>query len=440
MNEKSETSQPVSLATTEITTAQLMTKGQIPEVLRKAESRVSTLPGRQTMNSIFRISRSANKIHQIVHPASADWDDDNDDLDDENSEDNESEDDDYVEDIREGDEPLSKQECDQLVSHHHNDTLHDVTSHSNAADEFDGMDHLIPLKEARDKNAVRYMMLPERIEPGSLATSNSVTIGEQAGGKAGPHSRTLKEGAPVPEKVTPISKLEPNITTNQPAQSTTKTSVPLASTSSSDLGAEKRTTQAQAKVDPLAPTAAAPYGYKIVTVKKPDGTIAKVKRPLKEAETAQIPVNKTFPMRDKAVTRPSTQKGATTDSPEVTSSTHESAALSSPSVAPQSISFSEDIEAASSFHSQPVETKENYSKTTKPSHTPKKQIMEQSEVQVTEKELEQADSPYSSALAQDEHFRSAHIVAKIAKLIVWIIGIMLPLFFLGKQQNNVTSA
>lgn len=314
-----------------------------------------------------------------------------------------------------------------------------MTSHSNAANGLDGMDHLVPLKEARDPNSGRYKLLPEKIEPGSLATSNSVTMTEQTKGKSTSLFVTLAEAAPTPEKVTPIPEIKPVTIQQQPPQTATTSSPPIARTQSFDLGVESQTAPAHGKVNPLGPTAAAPYGYKIVTVKKPDGTIVKVKRPLKEGEQQSTIAKKTNLTSDKkTVTQPSTHGVATRNTTTKSGSPAmlEKAAHTSPSLVPESTNHVMCIEAAPTSVRlsvlPPTLIKETTLETSKLAAISEKQIGQDNKVHVTEKELEQAGNPRQIDLAQDNGSKSARRVAKIAKLIVWTVGIMFPLFFLGK--------
>lgn len=132
------------------------------------------------------------------------------------------------------------------------------------------------------------------------------------------------------------------------------------------------------KVDPLAPSAAAPFGYKMVTVKKPDGTIAKVRRPLKEGETPPAP------------TPPKTADKTSTD-PEKDTSLAIDTNLAAPATA---------------------------------------ESADKRAVQVTEKELTSPSNPTQATHAADK-YKGARTAARILKFLFWIVAISFPLFFLA---------
>ena len=285
---------------------------------------------------------------------------------------------------------------------------------------------------ATPSHVARYQFSPEK--PDSLTAPKGPPKSEQTGVRAtqlpaASHPKTLNAPATVAtvdsgtaklatqhdpavlvsDELTSVPTLKPIVAAQaRPEQSTVK-SLPAAATTQSST-----TPPSQHKVDPLAPTVAAPYGYKIITVKRPDATIAKVKRPLKQGEQATS-------VSTKALTRPSAQKSTTTTTDNADSRAVleiKEKVTSTLPTAPRTISDTKDAEVSPS--------KTVTSTTTKLPDVSEKDI---GGVQVIEKELE---SPTTSQAATGELFKGARRFAKVVKVFIWTVAIIFPLFFLGK--------
>lgn len=86
------------------------------------------------------------------------------------------------------------------------------------------------------------------------------------------------------------------------------------------------------------------------------------------------------------------------------------------------------IEAALTSTRQFVPVKEPMAITTKVPETSNSKI---DGIQTTEKELKSGVNALTPASTQDDQFKTARKVEKIAKIMIWTIGIMFPLTFLG---------
>lgn len=444
MSEKHQHQELVKPITTTTNPAKMPVESKSTEVTSKEHRAAAYMPSQSTVNTVYKLSRSANRVHQLIDPSSADWDDDDDDdddndddddSDDENDEDDdEDEDGEDIDDLRHGDEPLSEQD------HHDIASQHSATPSTPLADAISsGIEH------SRDPTAVRYNITPAKVEPEpttqvkslptTLPTStpttstpavktnpaSTSTTSSVAGPKASAVTKTTGTASP---KVTPL--LSPPPETKQPSPSSqppsgVSTAKPAQATTSPSSTAAPRNSAcpAPAKVDPLAPTAAAPYGYKIVTVRKPDGTTTKVKRPLKEGEKAPEPATKPAAKSTKPKTQPTAEK-------KITTPTTDPAALpvvnekATTTLASTEISSNVDnVKAAPTPTPQPAALKEVSANTTKAP-------------QVTEKELEEGSGLQPAPAPTEEWFKGARTVAKVIKFVIWVFCILLPLFFLGK--------
>lgn len=399
---------------------------------QKGKKRSSTGSGRRTRDTIYNLTSSISKVHRVVHPSSADYDDDDDDNDDDDDDDDDQEEDEDVEDMKEGDEPLPQQH-------------HDQTASDQAIGTSSGVAPSSAIKDARDPTAARYHLLPEKIQPENKTTSTGVAQGQQTGARsspalapaiAKPKTTTTVSPAtttgpsmvktispsdlavPVLDAAASVSKAKavltgqahPELSTTKPLPTTITTPASTPAPTSHVVPASAATT---ARVDPLAPTAAAPHGYKIVTVKKPDGTIAKVKRPLKEGEKLPVPVvKKTTSVPTKPTAQSLRENSAATGSTIVPtfSAMNEKVTLGLSSTAPRIVGSDKEIEAA------PIG--EGTSTTTKLPEVSEKEL---GGVRITEKELERGISPQKSA-TPDDRFKGARKLARIMKLFIWTVS------------------
>lgn len=362
--------------------------------------------------------------------------DDNDNIFDGIFDDNDDDDDD-ARHMKQGNKPLLHQQHNQAASNQTNNKSHPAAPRSDANYVPDTFGSSFISRDTRDSTAARYQLLPEEVQRTNRAIPRNVPQSSQVESKSTQPSATAKSGVTTTSATANATgslnaTLRPLPFVEVPETSPVKSFCPTATLQASTTATGNRKTSAPAKSDSLAPTPAAPYGYKIIKVKKPDGTIIKVKRPLKEGEKPPMHIaRKPLPASVQNITQPPTQRvpsmsvTATSGAPVTNCGASHAQSPNTTGI----VSTTNVMEAIPTSGKQPALTNGSTSTNTKLPSTYEKYSHG---VLVAENDPEQATTTQPAARMNHDGFKR---FARVDKLLIWGACILFPLLFLSKCET-----